>query len=79
MRKYLYVKLNARHNTRAFFLRVESESDAFISGIEVDVDGDEVKPKGADERLRIIQPSELAFARPAVFNNTYAMLEVVRD
>ena len=71
-----YLKITLDDKTR-FLLRVTSETPRFVRGIEVNADGDEVVPAGADQRLRIIERGRIAKAVEMQMNPTYAVLEVV--
>lgn len=61
-----------------FIVRVTRETAEFISGIEVNTDGDEVVPPGHHNRLRIIERARIRTITEMRMNNTYATLEAVR-
>lgn len=63
---------------KAFFIQVTSESDRFISGFEVDREGEEIRPGGLyDRRLRVIEKAATKSVSPYRMNNHYATLERV--
>lgn len=62
---------------RSVILRVTAESEHFMRGIEVNKFGDEVIPRGADERLHIIQKTVIKKRTALKMNNYYAELEEV--
>jgi hypothetical protein len=64
-----------------FYLRVTSETDTMLAGIEVDQSDDEIAPRGRDgkgrrftERLRILEKSAVISCTPQVVDRTYALL-----
>lgn len=61
---------------RPFWLCIKEESDQFLTGIEVKINGDEVTGRGFDERLRVIHKEMIAKRVPAVMNGLYGELEV---
>jgi len=70
------MKVTLDDGTR-FILRVTGESPLFIRGIEVDAEGDEVVPRGAHQRLRIIDRGRIARTAEMRMNPKYATLETV--
>jgi len=70
-----YLKITLDDGAR-FILRVTGESALFVRGIEVNAEGDEVVPKGAHQRLRIVDRGRIARMIPMRMNPTYATLEV---
>jgi hypothetical protein len=56
-------------------LRVTGENERFLTGIEVRSDGDEVRPRGADERLRLIEKSQITRRTSLRMNRLYGQLE----
>lgn len=71
-----YLKITLDDGTR-FMLRVRKESPLLVSGIEVDAEGDEVVPRGAHQRLRIIDRGRIARIVEMRMNPKYGRLEVV--
>jgi hypothetical protein len=68
--------LVALHNGRSLRLRVRPETNAaFLVGIEVKKNGDEVHGKSYDERLHYVQRSAIKQTTPLEWNLTYAVLE----
>ena len=64
-----------------FYLRVSSETDTLLTGIEVNQADDEIVPKGRNgkgrrftERLRILEKSAGISCTPQVVDRTYALL-----
>lgn len=70
-----YLKITLDDGTR-FILRVIRETPAFVRGVEVNAEGDEVVPPGAHQRLRIIDRGRIARSTPMRMNPKYATLEV---
>jgi hypothetical protein len=71
-----YLRITLDDGTR-FILRVTGESRFFIRGIEVNVEGDEVVPPGAHQRLRVVDRGRIKKTVEMRMNPTYATLEVV--
>lgn len=62
-----------------FVLRITSETETTVSGIEVDMEGEEVVPRGDagyHNRLRIVDRGAIRKLTPLRMNVRYAMLEV---
>lgn len=78
MNTYTKIKLTSGKNlilrdvTRITFLGAEC-----VTGIEVNKEGDEVRPAGADERQHIIQVTLIKRTTPMKMNLKYAELEPV--
>lgn len=60
---------------RTVFLRDVRDGALGVAGIEVSEDGDEVAPRGCDERLRIISPELIVRRVPLRMNLHYGLLE----
>ena len=71
-----YQKITLLDGTR-FILRVTSETHGIVRGYEVNAEGDEVVPAGADRRLRIVSRSLIKKTVELRMNPTYATLEPV--
>ena len=78
-----YLKITQIDGVR-YILRVTRESPHFITGIEVDAEGDEIVPRGTDpkgrpwhQRERKVQRGTVKKAVEMRMNPTYATLEVV--
>ena len=59
---------------RTLLLQVLSESDAFLLGIEVDLEGDEVTSPGCDERRHLIDKAAVRRRTPLVMDRLYGVL-----
>ncbi|MEK7112298.1 MAG: hypothetical protein AAB875_03135, partial [Patescibacteria group bacterium] len=68
-----YEKITLKGGKR-FIIRKTGESEIFLNGIEVNKIGDEVVLKGATERLRIIDKSEIKLRTPMEMSKKYAEL-----
>jgi hypothetical protein len=64
-------------NGQRFIIRVDSESERFIRGIEVDKDGEEIQPKGFHNRLRIVEKTSISKMIEMRMNTIYATLEKI--
>ena len=84
MNKYAQVTYDGK---KSFFIRIDSENDRFITGIEVAKDGDEITPRGRDaegnrftERRHMIEKTLVTAGNvaiiPAAMNNRYGELEI---
>lgn len=78
-----YLKITQTDGQR-FILRVTAESRTLVEGIEVDAEGEEVVPRGTDDkgrawhnRLRIVLRDAIKKAVEMRMNPTYATLEAV--
>lgn len=71
--QFLRVWLKGRSG-RPITLRLTSETPQFVSGYEVNDDGDEVQPAGFERRLHLIQKSEIRQSQPMGLDNVYAQL-----
>jgi len=69
-----YLKITLDDGAR-FILRVTHESPRFIRGVEVNAEGDEVVPPGADQRIRIIDRGRIAKTIELRMSKKYATLE----
>lgn len=69
-----YLKITLVDGTR-FILRVTGESPLLVRGIEVNDEGDEIIPPGADQRLRIVERALIKKTVELRMNPTYATLE----
>lgn len=67
-----------RAGGKTFLLRVMGENDGMLWGIEVNREGDEVIPRGADERLHLIDLLAITKRIPMTMNPHYGELEEVR-
>lgn len=63
---------------RPLLLRVTAETVDFLVGIEVRSDGDEVVPRGADEREHIIDKTLIVRRQEMRMNRHYGELEPAR-
>lgn len=59
IRRYERITLDKEVGGGSFLLRVLGESEDFLRGVEVGIDGDPVSGKGFDERQRIIQKAAI--------------------
>lgn len=76
MTRYERVRFEADGRRRSVILRLSEEPPAgFLAGIEVDRFGEEVAPRGIDERLHLIQREAVLSRTPLRMNNHYAELE----
>jgi hypothetical protein len=66
-----------RFNGRTIILRDTTESELFLTGVEVDRTGMEVAPHGIDERKHIIDLTVITKRTPLTMNNHYGELEEV--
>jgi hypothetical protein len=66
-------------NDERFYLRLETETGGLLIGTEVRADGDTVKPRGADERRRIVSADAISCLTEMRMNWKYAILEPVTD
>lgn len=66
----------ADSRAKTVWLRVTSESDLFLSGVELRADGEEVFGRGFDERQRIIDKSTIRARRPGCMDLFYGQLVV---
>ena len=69
--------------SRTVYLRqpVVAESPilgSLLTGVEVDIEGDEVAPRGVDERRHIIGLDAVVRRVPMYMNNDFGLLEEVR-
>lgn len=69
-----YVRLTL-HEGQRFYLRVEREDENFITGMEVDREGEEVVPPGHHNRQRIVQKGAIKRSVEMRMNTTYCTLE----
>jgi hypothetical protein len=60
---------------RPVLLEVTSESDKWLTGYEVNREGERIEPKGADERLHLIAKDTIARRDPLRMNFHYGELE----
>lgn len=58
-----------------FFIKIKSETLRFLTGVEVDREGDAVTSPGVDEKLHLIEVSELKKRVDYRMNLMYARLE----
>jgi hypothetical protein len=59
-------------------LEIINETTRFLTGYEVDNEGERIVPKGGcHERLHVIEKCVIKTRRPMRMNNKYAMLEFV--
>lgn len=61
-----------------FILRITRETSSVVVGIEVDREGDEVRPTGFDERLRVVGTECIAKRTPMVMDNRYGTLKAMK-
>jgi hypothetical protein len=66
-----------RFNGKTAILKVNGESEVFLSGLEVNKYGEEVRLKGYDERIHLIDKLTITRRTPLQMNNYYAELEEV--
>lgn len=78
MKLYAKVKF-IDSNKRPVILCLRAVTERFVSGIEVNKEGDEVVPKNADEKYHIIDKEAIKKMTPMKMNNTYAELEEVKE
>ena len=71
---YAQVTFSADGKTQKTYLRVTKDSDKFLSGYEVNKDGDEIASKGHDRRLRVIDKHAVTKVVPMRMDRTYATL-----
>lgn len=76
-RRFEYARIVLTDGTR-FILRVYQESERFITGTEVNAEGDEVIPAGATDRTRIVERSAIRKRTVMHMDKTYAMLVVTK-
>jgi hypothetical protein len=75
MQKYERIRFNG--NT--VILKISGESNEFLSGIQVNKYGDEVRSKGYDEHLHLIDKTTITRRTSMKMNNHYAELEEAKD
>jgi hypothetical protein len=77
--RYERVSFTSETGTRrTVILRVTGDSALFISGIEVDKEGDAVRHGAVDETRHLIDKTLILRRTPMTMNMTYAQLEVTR-
>ena len=76
--RYERVTVTNEGETKSFFLRVTRETETVLAGFEINRDGDEIQPPGADRRLHIIEKKLITKRVKYAMNNTYGMLERVK-
>ena len=74
--KYCRVTLTDK---TSFFLRVTFENAQFLVGVEVKRNGDEVKPKDADERVQLIEKKLIKKLVRYGMSKKYGTLEVIKE
>jgi hypothetical protein len=60
-------------------LEIASEGDKWLTGYEVNREGERIEPKGADERLHLIDKTTIARRVPMQMNLHYGELEAQRS
>lgn len=70
-----YERIDADGLHRPVILRIEADDGFFVIGIEVGMDGEPIKPRGADERRRLIEKAAIIYRKPLAMNRTYGTLE----
>ena len=74
---YKRIKFTDNDRIKIVILSVTSETDLFVSGIEVNKYSDEIVPRGRyTERLRIIDKSIILDIQPMTMNLKYSELEI---
>lgn len=76
---YFRVWFKADVGKRPIMLRMVSFNGAFVQGIEVNDEGDEVIPRGATERLHLIHIDAIKFVHEMTLSPVYATLTYTGD
>lgn len=73
-----FVRVRLTGVKRALTLKVTNESERFLSGYELNAEGEDVTGPGFDRRLQIIDKVLISKRTPLVMNKHTAELEVLR-
>ena len=72
-----YVQVHFKEKRRPIYLEVKGSDATFLRGVEVNRSGDPIIPRGADERVHLIQHEAIAKLVVHQMNRTYGELEPV--
>lgn len=75
MIRYERVKFTDGETNRTVYLRVTSESARFLTGVELDKQGEEIEPPGHSQRIRMIAKGAIVWRRQYHMNLHYGELE----
>lgn len=71
----LVIFYESANKSRRIYLRTDGPTvGRWLRGYEVDKTGEEIQPRGADRRLRIIDKAAIISRRPCRMDPTYAEL-----
>lgn len=73
--RFAHIRFRESNGTiRAVYLKYVTENGAFLRGIEVNRDGEEIHGRDFDQRLRVIQRECIVSQREYIEDRTYGTL-----